>query len=48
MVNKLEVVNILTNFSKFEESGEELIGGTAKLEQMNWSNIFGRLLLPRL
>ena len=25
---------------------EELIRGTAKLEQMNWSNIFGMLLLP--
>ena len=48
MVNKKEVVNILTNFSKFEESQEELIRGTAKLEQMNWSNIFGTLLSPRL
>ena len=47
MVNKQEVVNILTNFSKFEESRKELIRrlrGTAKLEQMNWSNIFGTLL----
>ena len=35
MVNKQEVVNILTNFSKFWESQEELIGGIAKLEQMN-------------
>ena len=43
MVNKQEVVNILTNFSKFEESREALIRGTAKLEQMNWSNIFGML-----
>ena len=48
MVNKQEVVNVLTNFSKFEESREELIRGTAKLEQMNWTNIFGMLLLPRL
>ena len=31
MVNKQEVVNILTDFSKFEESWEELIRGTAKL-----------------
>ena len=38
MVNNQEVVNILMNFSKFEESQEELIRGTAKLEQMNWSN----------
>ena len=44
MVNKQEVVNILTNFSEFEELQEELISGTAKLEQMNWSNIFGTLL----
>ena len=43
-----EIVNILTNFSKFEEVREELIRRTAKLEQMNWSNIFGILLLPRL
>ena len=27
---------------------EELIRGTPKLEQMNWSDIFGTLLLPRL
>ena len=27
---------------------EELIRGTAKLEQKNWSNIFGTPLLPRL
>ena len=40
MVNKQEAVNILTNFSKFKESWEELIRGTAKLEQMNWSSIF--------
>ena len=46
MVNKQEVV--LMNFSKFEKSQEELIRGTAKLEQMNWSNIFETLLLPRL
>ena len=32
MVNKQEVVNILTNFSKFEESQEDLIRGTAKRE----------------
>ena len=38
-------MNILTNF---EESREELIKGTAKREQINWSNIFGMLLLPRL
>ena len=44
VVNKQEVVKILTNFSKFEESREKLIRGTAKLEQMNWSNIFGMLL----
>ena len=42
-----EVVNILTKFSKFEESREELIRVTAELEQMN-SNIFGMLLLPGL
>ena len=34
-------MNILTNFSKFEKSGEELDRGTAKLEQMNWSKLFG-------
>ena len=34
IVNKQEVVNILTNFWKFEESREELIGETAKLQQM--------------
>ena len=48
MGNKLEVVKISTNFSKFEESQEELIRGNAKREQMNWSNIFWTLLLPRL
>ena len=36
------------NFSEFEESREELISGTAKLEQRNWSNILGTLLLPGL
>ena len=41
LVIKQEVVNILTNFSKFEESLGELIRISAKLEQMNWSNIFG-------
>ena len=34
-------MNILTNFSKFEKSGEKLDRGAAKLEQMNWSKIFG-------
>ena len=48
MVNKQEVVKILMNCSKFEESQEELIRGAAKLEQMNWSNIFEALLLLRL
>ena len=48
MVNKQKVVNILTKFSKYEESLEELIRGTVKLEEMNWSNIFGTLLLPQL
>ena len=43
MINKQEVVKNLTHFSKFEE----LIRGTAKLEQRNWSNIFGTFLLPR-
>ena len=48
MVNKQEVVNILTNFSKIEKTQEELTRGTAKLEQMNWPNIFGTLLSLRL
>ena len=41
IVNKQEVVSISTNFSKFEESQGKLIRISAKLEQMNWSNIFG-------
>ena len=41
-------MNVLTNVSKFEESREELIRGTAKLEQMHWLNFFGMLLLPGL
>ena len=45
MVNKQEVVGILTNVSKFEESQEELIRGTAEREQMNWSIFFRMLLL---
>ena len=32
MDNKQEVVNTLMNFSNFEELGEELIRGTAKLD----------------
>ena len=48
MVNKQEVVNILTNFSKYKESREELIRETPKLEKMNWLNILGTLLLSRL
>ena len=48
MVNEQEVVDILTNFSKFEESYEELIRVTAKLEQMNLSNIFTMLLFLQL
>ena len=49
MVSKEEVVNISTNFSKFEESRENLPDQrTAKLEHMNWSNIFGTFLLPQL
>ena len=47
MVDKQEVVKILINFAKFEESPEELIRGTAKLKQMNWSNILGTFQLPR-
>ena len=38
-----QVLNILTNFSIFEETQGELITGTAKLKQINWSNIFGML-----
>ena len=34
MVKKGEVVNILMNVTKFEESWEELIRGTPKLEQI--------------
>ena len=37
-----------TNFPNFQESRVELIRGAPELEQMNWSNIFGTLLLPRL
>ena len=48
IINKQEVVKISTKFSKFEESREELIRETAKLEQINSSNAFGTLLLPRL
>ena len=40
MVNKQEIVNVLANFSKFEEPRKKLIRGAAKPEQMNWSNIF--------
>ena len=45
MVNKQEVVNILANFLKFKEPWEKSIRGTAKLDPINWSNIFGMLLL---
>ena len=48
MVNKQEFANILTNFSKVEESREELSKGIAKLKQMNWTNILRTILLPRL
>ena len=36
------------SFKKLLRNFEELIRETGKLEQMNWSNIFGTLLLPRL
>ena len=48
MVNKQEDVIILANCLKFEEPWEESIRGTAKLDLINWSNIFGMLLLPLL
>ena len=35
-------------FKELVQDFEELIRRTAKFEQMNWSNIFGTLLLPRL
>ena len=43
--------SINRKFRKFKELLQnfgELIRGTAKLEEMNCSNIFGTLLLPRL
>ena len=36
------------HFKELLQKFEELIRGTAELEQMNWSNIFGTLLLPQL
>ena len=48
MVNKQEVVKILTYFSKFEKLREELTRGTSKSEQMNWSITLGTLLFPQL